>query len=367
MLIGIDGNEANISRRVGVNQYAFDLLHALHDLPESGHRYVVYLKTPSLSDMPPVSDSWTYRIIPFPKLWTQTRLPFDLYTHSSRPGVFFTPSHYAPRLSPVPTVVSIMDLGFLDSPDQFTPHDYHQLKSWTAYSVRQASKIIAISQYTKDAVVKKYSRNEQDVTVTYPGYDTQVFYPHKDSKVLKKYSINNPYFLYLGSLKPSKNIEGLIRAYGSFLQKNSSAPDLVIVGKKAWLYDRIFSLVSELNLSTKVIFTDFIDEKEVPVLMSSCKAFILPSFHEGFGIPVLEAMACGVPVVVSQVASLPEVAGDAGIYVDPHSQESIVAGLATSVSAKAPEFVERGLNRVKLFSWEDTAKRTLDVLLATGR
>jgi glycosyltransferase involved in cell wall biosynthesis len=344
MLIGIDGNEANIPRRVGVNQYAFGLLRALRNLPDTGHRYVIYLKKPPLSDMPPVSPSWTYRVIPFPKLWTQTRLPFDLYTHSPRPGVFFTPSHYAPRRSPVPTVVCIMDLGFLDTPDQFTSHDYHQLKNWTTYSVRQASKIIAISKYTKNAVVRQYSKKDQDVVVTYPGYDTKAFFPHKDPKVLKKYSINNPYFLYLGSLKPSKNIEGLIRAYSDFLNRNPSAPDLVIAGKKAWLYERVFSLVSELKLSSKVIFTDFVKEEEVPILMSSCCAFVLPSFHEGFGIPVLEAMACGVPVVVSKIASLPEVAGDAGIYVEPGSQESIVAGLATAVSAKASEFVEKGLN-----------------------
>lgn len=360
MLIGIDANEANLTpNRVGINQYAFDLLHALNNLHQNRHHFVVYLKTPPLPDLPQPGPALSYRVIPFPKLWTQTRLPVDLFFHSPRPDVFLSLTHYAPRWCPVPSVVSIMDLGFLDSPQQFTTHDFNQLKSWTAYSVRHAAKIIAISEFTKTAVISAYHTSPSDIEVIYPSFDDQLFHPTSQPEVLAKYSISAPYFLFLGSLRPSKNIEGLITAFASLKFDRYS---LVIAGKKGWLYDQIFRRVADLHLEDKIIFTGFVPEAEVPVLMTMAAAFVMPSFVEGFGIPVLEAMACGTPVVISKIASLPEVAGEAGIYVDPHSTVSIAAGLATAVGPKRRQFVTGGLHRVKSFSWTSSAAKTLEVL-----
>ena len=356
MLIGIDANEANLTpNRVGINQYAFYLLHALYDLKTS-HSYVIYLKTSPLEDLPKERKNWSYRVIPFPMAWTQTRLPFDLYTHNPKPDVFFSMTHYAPRWSSTPTVVAIMDLGFLKTPEQFTLQDFNQLKSWTEYSVKQATRIVTISEHSKKDIISAYHIDPSKITVTYPGYDQKLFKPTLNSDVLKKYGIKEPYFLFLSSLKPSKNIEGLIRA---FYNLEPRTYNLVIAGKKAWLYDKIFSLVKELNLEKRVIFTGFVEESEVPVLMTHAAAFVMPSFFEGFGIPVLEAMACGSPVVVSKIASLPEVAGPAGIYVDPHNISSIVSGLQTAISPEREGFVKKGLERVKLFSWDTCARQTL--------
>lgn len=363
MLIGIDANEANLTHtRVGINQYAFDLLHALY-AQDTLHDFVIYLKTPPLADLPKARSNWSYRVIPFPKLWTQTRLPWDLYTHRPRPAVFFSLTHYAPRFSPVPTVVAIMDLGFLKFPDQFTPKDYNQLKSWTAYSVRQASKLITISQHTKLDIQSVYHVPADKIVVTYPGIDTTVFKPTKNLHVLAKYKIHLPYFLFLGSLRPSKNIENLIRAFaaGRFTHQ------LVIAGKKGWLYDQIFKLVSDLHLESRVLFTGYLDESEVPAFMSLATAFVQPSFYEGFGIPVLEAMACGTPVVISSVASLPEVAGDAGIYVDPNSTPSITQGLEVALGSKRDHFIRLGLQQAQHFSWSDTAQLTLHTLESVVR
>lgn len=364
MLIGIDANEANLtSHRVGINQYAFDLLHTFYTM-KTPHSFTIYLKTPPLPDLPPEREGWKYRVIPFPRAWTQTRLPFDLYTHFPRPEVFLSLTHYAPRFAPMPTVVAIMDLGFLKFPDQFTRRDLDQLKGWTEYSVKQAAKVLAISEFTKTDIVNIYGKKSEDVVVTYPAYDQKLFKPTRNLKVLGKYHIREPYFLYLSSLKPSKNIEGLIRA---FSQIPHAEYQLVIAGKKAWLYDQIFALVKELNLEEKVVFTGFVDEPEVPVLMTHASAFVMPSFYEGFGIPPLEAMACGCPVVISKVASLPEVAGEAGIYVDPHSIESIREGMIRAVGAEHNKFVKLSLSRVKSFSWQDTAKRTLETVTLAAR
>lgn len=367
MLIGIDGNEANLTQnRVGINQYAFYLIHALHSLA-TDHQFIIYLKSAPLNDLPQEKSNWRYRVIPFPKLWTQTRLPWDLYTHSPRPDVFFSATHYAPRFSPVPTVVAIMDLGFLDTPEQFTAKDFNQLKNWTAYSVRNASKVIAISEFTKSAVIKTYHKADTSVVVTPLAYDKKLFMPVKDAKIIQpimeKYSLHKPYIFFLSSLKPSKNVEGLVRA---FAKLNKPDLQLVIAGKKAWLYDRIFTLVKDLKLENRVVFTGFIPEIEVPALMTASEVFALPSFHEGFGIPVLEAMACGTPLVISKVASLPEVAGDAAVYIDPRSSDSIVKGLREAISRRS-FFVKKGLERVKLFDWSKTAQMTLEAIESAAR
>jgi glycosyltransferase involved in cell wall biosynthesis len=357
MLIGIDANEANITRRVGVNQYAFGLIRAISGL-ETGHSFTVYLKQSPLSDMPPEKSNWHYRVIPFPKLWTRTRLPWDLYTHHPGPEVFFTPSHYAPRWSPAPTVISVMDLGFLQSPEQFTPRDFNQLKNWTAYSAAHASKIICISENTKKDILNNYHRQSGDVIVTYPGFDTHLFKPTRDTGVLRKYSINEPYILFLGSLKPSKNVEGLIRAFAGLHR-----PDLklVIAGKKAWMYESVYGLAGSLKLTDRIIFTGFVPDADVPALISGALAFVLPSFWEGFGIPVLEAMACGTPVVVSRVASLPEVAGEAGIYVNPRDSASIAAGIRTAIGPARDKYIGLGLQQVKKFSWDKTALESVRI------
>ena len=355
MLIGIDANEANLTPNlVGINEYAFNLLWAISNL-QTEHKFVIYLKTPPRKTLPPERWDWKYRVIPAPLFWTQTRLPFDLFFHQPRPDVFFSMTHYAPRFSPIPTVVAIMDLGFLRTPEQFTPKDFNQLKSWTGYSVKNAAKIIAISQYTKQDIIKNYHRNPKDIIVTLLGYNTKLFKPaHKPPK---------PYILFLSSLKPSKNVEGLIRAFHQLgTQHLALSTKLVIAGKKAWLYGQIFALVKRLGLEDRVKFTGFVDEAAKVTLMQEASAYVLPSFHEGFGIPVLEAMACGTPVVISQVASLPEVAGNAGIYVDPYSPASIADGIKTAIGPKREEFVHAGLKRVKLFSWAKCAQLTLTCL-----
>lgn len=363
MLIGIDANEANLTaNRVGINEYAFNLLHALYNL-KTAHQFVIYLKTPVRDDLPPVRKGWHYRVIPFPGLWTQTRLPWDLYTHKPKPDVFLSLTHYAPRFAPMPTVVSIMDLGFLQTPEQFTKKDFNQLKSWTGYSIRQAAKVLAISDYTKKDIQKYYHKDGDKIVVTPLAYNSKLFKHTLDAEVLVKYAIKKPYILFLSSLKPSKNVDGLIRAFAKLsLQDIPVGTQLVIAGKKAWLYEDLFMLTEELNLQGKVVFTGFVEDGEKPVLMSSASAFVLPSFFEGFGIPVLEAMACGVPVVVSDVASLPEVAGDAGIYVDPTSIDSIAVGIKTAFSPEGAKFVKLGSKRVKSFSWDKTARQTLQCL-----
>lgn len=360
--IGIDANEANlIQNRVGSNQFAYGLLKAI-ERNDRTNKYLIYLSTKRLLDMPLDRDLWKYRFIPPPRLWTQWRLPLDLYFNRSRPSVFFSLSHYVPRFSPVPRVVVVTDLGYLKYPEQLQKKDLLQLTLWTAYSIKVADHIVAISEFTKKDIINNYQISENKISVIYPGFDEDIFKPKLNNKigkkVLQKYNIKNKYILFLGALKPSKNLERLVESFA--LLKNRKL-NLVIAGKKGWLYQSIFEKVDKLKLQDRVIFTDFILDNEIPYLMSNSEVFVYPSLYEGFGMPVVEAMACGVPVVVSNRGSLPEVVDNAGIIVNPENVGEIVVGINKALRDKSM-YVKRGLERARHFNWDESAKKIIKIL-----
>lgn len=371
MIIGIDGNEANIPNRVGVNQYGFELLHAivkLSDEWENKHRFIVYLKNKPLPDMPKPINGFEYKVIPGTGAWIIKKLTPYLFKADPKPDIFFSPSHYVPPLAPMPRVCAIMDLGYLEFSGQFRKYDFWQLSLWSAYSILVSKAIISISNSTKDDVVRHYPFASKKVFTTLLAYDKKQFnlnVPANDVRRVKnRYSIVSDYILFLSTLKPSKNVEGLLEAFAS-LDTNLQ---LVIAGKKGWLYESIFAKVRQLGLTERVIFTDFIPDEDKAPLIAGAKLFILPSFWEGFGLDVLNAMACGVPVVVSNVGSLPEVVGEAGIIVDPHKVSDIEAGIKKVLSMSTSEYnkiVERGLAQAAKFSWEATARQTINLLEST--
>lgn len=374
MVIGIDGNEANLKNRVGVNQYAAEVLRHLERLPGAKkHEFVIYLKGPPLSHMPAQRKGWRYKVLLGRGFWNLRVLTPHLWFSKNRPNILFAPSHYAPPFCPVPSVISIMDLGYLQFPEQFKRHVYWQLKYWSGRSIKQARKIIAISQSTKRDIEKNYPSARGKVEVTHLGYDRDKFkFPVPEpqiAKAKKRYGIEGDYILFLSTLKPSKNIEGLLEAFKIIITKNQLPITLVIAGKRGWLYDRVFEKIKGLGIDDRVIFTDFVPEKDKPALVAGARVFASPSFWEGFGLHVLEAMAVGTPVVVSNVGSLPEIVGEAGTLVDPSNPHSIAEGLGKVVSMPENEYnkqVEAGLSQARKFSWEKTARETLRVLEKTG-
>jgi glycosyltransferase involved in cell wall biosynthesis len=371
MIIGIDGNEANVEKRVGVNTYAFELLQNLWKLQDEWkgeHKLIVYLKESPLPDMPRETANFRYRILKGGRAWILTKLTPDLFRNKPRCDVFFSPSHYVPIVAPMPRICSIMDLGYLEFTTQFRKIDFWQLKVWTAISISISKVIIAISNSTKKDIVRHYPLAKNKVYVTPLAYDASKFNQGISGEDVRRvggrYSIVSDYVLYLGTLKPSKNIEGLIEAFSRITNKNSKVK-LVIAGKKGWMFESIFEKVKKLGLTDKIIFTDFIDEKDKPALIAGAKVFVLPSFWEGFGLDALNAMACGVPIVASNVGSLPEVVGDAGVLVDPKDVESIANGINEVLLAdesKYNSYKAKGLAQAKKFSWEKTARETLKLI-----
>jgi len=375
MIIGIDGNEANVEKRVGVNQYAFELLKNIHKLQDEWKgklRFIVYLKNEPRKDLPRQNSYWQYKVIKGRGLWIISKLMPDLFLNREKPNVFFTPSHYLPPFAPCPMVCTIHDLGYLKFSEQFKKYDFWQLRIWSAISIFISKAIIAVSNSTKKEIVRHYPFASKKIFVTHHGYDKSRFNieisKNDVRRVRDKYAIVNDYVLFIGTLKPSKNIEGLLEAWKLLVQKRPKIR-LVIAGKKGWLYDSIFKKASKPRFKDSVIFTGFISEEDKPALIAGAKLFVLPSFWEGFGMDVVNAMACGTAVVVSRVASLPEVVGQAGVLVNPEDPEDIARGMSKVFDMDRVKYnglVKKGLSRVKRFSWEKTARKTLAILEKTA-
>lgn len=371
MIIGIDGNEANIEKRVGVNTYSYELLWNLWRLQDewkNKHKLIVFLKNEPMGDLPKETQSFKYKIIKGEGAWILTKLIPSLYKNKHVCDVFFSPSHYVPPIAPMPKYCSIMDLGYLEFSGQFKKKDIWQLKVWSAISIFVSKGIFAISNSTKEDIVRHYPSARGKVHVTPLAYDSKIFNLSINKEDVRRmgsrHSIVSDYVLYLGTLKPSKNIEGLIEAFFKIKDIKKDLK-LVIAGKKGWMFESIFEKVKKLGLEDKVIFTDFISEEDKPALIAGAKVFVLPSFWEGFGLDVLNAMASGVPVVASNVGSLPEVVGDAGILIDPNNVESIAMGIKEVLLASETKYnnmKEKGIAQAKKFSWEKTARETLRVL-----
>lgn len=373
--IGIDGNEANTDLKVGIGQYSFQLLHGLKKISNKSKevrlKWLIYLKNQVNTDMPKEDFNWMYKIFGPRPLWTQAALPYHLYFDREKVDVFFSPSHYAPRFAPCKRVISVMDLSFVHFPEMFMAKDLYQLKNWTDYSVKQAEKVLTISQYSKSAIIEHYKLNDDKVKVTYPGIDESVFNNKKvdlisedQVRMLKnKYGIKGDYILFVGTIQPRKNISRLITAFEYILDDNSDLT-LLLVGKRGWLYEDIFKKIKESGLEKNIIICDFVSNQELAALYHHAKCFVLPSLYEGFGIPVIEAMACGCPVVASNVTSLPEVVGPAGLLVDPYNISDMAKALykACYDQKLRRELVEKGIKRVKQFSWKNCADQTWEVL-----
>lgn len=367
MVIGLDANEANVERRVGSGVYALELLKEL--LKNNKHQFIVYLKDQPLADLPRESSNLKYKVFGPKKLWTQFALPISL-TFGKKPDIFFSMGHYGPRFSKAPYVVTIHDLSYLHFPEMFNKNDLYQLTYWSKYSIQNSAHVITVSKSTKEDIVRSYGVDPSKITVTYEGFDEKRFKPQTKTKtdlVREKYMIDGDYIIFVGTLQPRKNIERLIEAFKLLdignLHFRQKTLQLVICGKKGWLFDSVFQKVKDLKLEDKIIFTDFVPNEDLPALIFGAEAYVLPSLWEGFGIPVIEAQACLVPVIVSNSSSLPEVVGESGILVDPTDIKSIGDGIRTALKdGIRTVLVKKGLKNIKRFSWQKCAQDTLIIL-----
>jgi glycosyltransferase involved in cell wall biosynthesis len=370
MLIGIDASRAVARERTGTENYSLNLIRHLLAL-ESGHRYRLYFNQSPTAELFPTTLDLELRVMPFPRLWTHLRLSWEMARQP--PDVLFVPAHVLPLVHPRSSAVTVHDLGYLYYPGAHPLLDRLYLDLSTRYNARAASQVIADSQATKDDLVQYYGIEPGKITVVYPGRD-ETLQPVKDEatieKVKARFGIRGDYILYVGTLQPRKNLERLLEAYAIVRKqanKRGETPCLVLAGRKGWLYDQIFQQVRRLGLETEVTFPGYVPQDDLPAVLSGARLFAFPSLYEGFGLPVLEAMACGTPVLCSNVSSLPEVAGDAALLVDPLDVKGMAEAMNHLLGDEGlrTQLVERGFRQVRQFSWDRCARETLAVLEAS--
>ena len=369
MLIGIDASRAATRERTGTENYSFHVIRHLLAL-ESGHRYRLYFNRRPVAELFPRTADLELRVMPFPRLWTHLRLSWEMARQP--PDVLFVPAHVLPLVHPRSSVVTVHDLGYLTYPGAHRFLDGLYLDLSTRHNARAASRVIAISQATKDDLVQQCGIEPDKITVVYFGWD-ETMQPVEDEatieKVKARYGIRGDYVLHVGTLQPRKNLGRLLEAYAMVRKqaKRGETPCLVMAGRKGWLCDQIFQQVERLGLESEVVLPGYVPQDDLPALLSGARLFVFPSLYEGFGLPVLEAMACGTPVLCSNVSSLPEVAGDAALLVDPLDVKSMAEAMNRLLQDEGlrSQLVERGYRQVRQFSWERCARETLAVLEAS--
>jgi len=373
--ICVDGNEANVEARVGSNAYAYGLLTALEKITRAKKDEIaicVVLAQAPVADMPEERPGWRYQVVGPKAAWTQLGLPIFLFLHQTDFDVFFTPGHYAPRWCSIPYISSVMDLAFLRYPAVFRRRDLYKLENWTRYSVKQAAKIVTISEFSAREIQKFYDRAQTEIVVAYPALtgSVQTLTPGMQRHILKKLHISNNYFLYLGTLQPRKNIIRMIEAFEQLrLQPRFKNYQLVLAGKNGWLTGEIAERISSSTASNQIIQTGFVSERQKAALILNATATLNLGIYEGFGIPPLESLAYGTIPIVANNTSMPEAVGTAGLCVDPFSSVSIAKAMSTAAQMDSDEraqFYRLAAKQVKKFSYEKSATRVLVALLAVA-
>ncbi|MZK52795.1 glycosyltransferase family 4 protein [Clostridium beijerinckii] len=267
-------------------------------------------------------------------------------------------------------ITTIHDMTYELYPETMDKKNLKRIKSDIQYSVNRADKIVTVSESSKRDIIKFLNVDEAKIEIVYNGVEYHKFnksYSEDEkSKIRVKYNLQDNYILYMGTLEPRKNIESIIEAFSLFKKEDTMSNQntkLVIAGKKGWLFENIFNLVNKLSLKDEVIFTDYIEEEDKSLIYNMASLFVFPSLYEGFGIPVLEAMASSVPVITSNVSSLPEVAGDAAILVEPKDIKSIAEYMGKVLVDKElrNNLIKKGHEQAKKFTWESSAKKLVNI------
>lgn len=262
-------------------------------------------------------------------------------------------------------IVTVCDMIFYKYPELHIKSKVLYFRFFIWLTTLFADKVICISKSTQQDYLAHFTTSPKLTTVIELGKDKS-YHPDIDrnevNRVLNKYSIDGDYILFIGTIEPRKNILNLIIAYARLVAEGVCYR-LVIVGKKGWHYDDIFKRVKDAGLSDMVIFTGFIEESEKPAFLAGANIFVYPSIYEGFGIPVLEALACGVPTITSNISSMPEVAGDAALLIDPTNVDELYTALRRLIDDNElrNNLRKKAINQAKKFSWQETARKTVAV------
>ena len=424
MIIGIDASRANKDHKSGTEWYSYYLIRCLAKL-DKHNQYILYTDEPlkgGLLDLGtdqfyeaenteeiPCPDRHGWQEIkspgnnfrakvlcwPFDFFWTQGRMSIEMLLH--RVDLLFVPAHALPLIHPKRSVVTIHDIGFeldhrLYGKDQMGPESArgrkllnfmvgvftkgkYQANSWdylrwsTEFAVKKAHSIITVSKHTKKDIIENFSAKAERITPVYNGYNSKLYREitdqNKINDLLIKYGIEQPYLLYVGRIEKKKNIPLLIEAFAIMRDNNKNLKhNLVLAGDASYGYDEVNYMIREFGLRAKVRMPGWVEEEDMPYLYNGADAFVFPSNYEGFGIPLLQAMASGLPIIASNVASIPEVVGEAALLFDPEYALSISKAMETILTDESlrKKLSAKGREQIAKFSWRKCAEETLAVL-----
>jgi glycosyltransferase involved in cell wall biosynthesis len=368
MLIGADASRAITRQRTGTEAYSLFLLKSLIPLAaEKGHRLRLYFRQTPPKGLFPEAGHVEQVVIPFPRLWTHLRLAREL--HRRPPDVFFTPAHVIPLSYRGPSVATVHDLGYHHFPDAHPGRQVLYLAWSTRHNGRRSRRVIADSRATKNDLIHLYKLPPKKINVVYPGLDPEL-QPVEDINRLKavhtRYGITPPYYLAIGTIHPRKNLQRLLKA---FINSDVEG-QLVLAGKSGWLAGPILDdiRVEQAKKGSGVLLPGFVPDEDKAALLSGATALLFPSLYEGFGFPVLEAQACGTPVLTSSTSSLPEIAGKGALLLDPLDSDGIAAGIRriTNDRPLRNKLIKAGFENVKSYTWERAAKQALRTVEEAG-
>mgnify|MGYP000014575608 CR=1 FL=1 len=369
MRIGIDARLVYYSQ-AGITQYTLRLIQGLAEIDRE-NEFIILQSRKDKNTI--VVDKPNFKRV---SLWTPSHHRLEQYTlHLEISGldldILHSPDFIPPFRSNSKSIITIHDLAFLLYPHFLTKESaryYGQIDQ----AVKRADHIIAVSESTKRDTVHLLGTPGHKITVIYESANP-IYKPVSDQEPLKrtrdKYHINGDFILFVGTIEPRKNVPTLLRAYRRLLDNYKADVKLVIVGRRGWLCEEVFDLVDELKLNNDVLFLGRVPIEDLLYLYNAAQLLVQPSFYEGFGLPPLEAMACGTPVVVSNVSSLPEVVGDAGILVDPQEASELTVAIwrVLTNSALREDLIAKGLKRAQCFSWKKMALQTLELYQRVGQ
>lgn len=349
-------------RGAGIHWYIHNLLLNLA-LTAQENRYTVFLNDRRFPPHPALilKTSRLPTAQPLVRIgWEQLVQPFVLW--QEKIDLLHSLAFVTPLISPCPAVVTIYDLSFILFPRSFRYGRRLYLALFTRLSARKARRIITISESTKRDVVRWWDVPPEKIDVVYCGVD-RAFHPLPEKEVAffrQKRGLPERFILFVGTIEPRKNVARLIEAYSLLGDRHIK---LVIGGARGWLYKEVFFRLEELGLTGDVLFPGYIPYEELPLWYNAAELFVYPSLYEGFGLPPLEAMACGTPVITSNVSSLPEVVGEAGLAVDPTDSKGLAEAIHQVLGDETlrQSMRERGLSRAGRFSWAQTARATVEV------